>query len=86
MAAECGGAAPRDGAQGTALSAGQDVGVPIHRAMRAHDVGQLEPRPALGDRARGAGRRAVHASAQRGGSSRSSGEPVASARAWLKWK
>ena len=86
MAAERGGAAPRDGKQGTALSAGQDVGGPIPCAMRAHDVGQLKPRPALGDRARGAGRRAIHASAQRGGSRRSSGEPVASARAWLKWK
>ena len=87
VAAEGGGAAGGDGAQGAALSAGQGVGLLIRRAMGADDIGQLDPAPALGTRARSARRRGAHASAQAvGGSSRSSGEPVASTRAWLRWK
>ncbi len=47
MAAEGGGAAGLDGVHGAALGAGERVGLPIRRPVRAEDIGELHGLPSV---------------------------------------
>jgi len=62
MAAEHGGAARGDGAQGSALSARQRVGLLVRRAVGADDVGELDAGRTLDGDPHGGRRRSGHSS------------------------
>jgi len=85
MAAEHGGAARGDGAQGSAVSARQRVGLLVRRAVGADDVGELDAGRTLDGDPHGGGAAAATAQAV-GGSGRSRGEPVSSTRSCVRWR